>query len=107
VRRNGTQMQVQGNVYGGFRMIETILHDLRNSFQEVYESGGLYGLDTHLDKCRNQWVLRVFWRDYLHSEHQELCEIPEYGSMETLTALFAELRTLRTLANYQPTVKAA
>jgi hypothetical protein len=88
-------------------MIETILRDLRNSFQEVYESGGLYGLDTHLDKCRNQWVLRVFWRDYLHSEHQELCEIPEYGSMEILTALFAELRTLRTLANYQPTVKAA
>ena len=88
-------------------MIETILRDLRNSFQEVYESGGLYGLDTHLDKCRNQWVLRVFWRDYLHSEHQELCEIPEYGSMETLTRLLSELQTLRTLAKFQPTVKAA
>lgn len=88
-------------------MIETILRDLRNSFQEVYESGGLYGLDTRLDKCRNQWILRVFWRDYLHSEHQELCEIPEYGSMEILTALFAELQTLRTLAKFQPTVKAA
>ena len=100
-------MQVQGNVRGGFRMIETILRDLRNSFQEVYESGGLYGLDLHLDKCRNQWIYRIFWRDYLHAEHQELCEIPEYGSMETLTALFAELRTLRTLANYQPTAKAA
>jgi hypothetical protein len=100
-------MQVPRNVRRGFRMIDTILRDLRNSFQEVYESGGLYGLDTHLDKCRNQWVLRVFWRDYLHSEHQELCEIPEYGSMEILTRLLSELATLRTLANYQPTVKAA
>ena len=84
-------------------MIETLLDNLRKSFHETRERGGLYGIVTDPDRYGNHQFLRVSWVDYtapdlggtlfLVTQNQNPQTLT--NGLEALTALLSELRVLR------------
>ena len=83
-------------------MIE-LLENLRESFHETRERGGLYGLVTEHDTYRNRQFLRVSWVDYSAPDAGGvLCLLTQTkalgtisNGLDTLAALLSELRALR------------
>jgi len=86
-------------------MIEAMLENLRESFHETRERGGLYGIVTEHDTHRHLQFLRVSWVDYTDSTAgATLCLLtqPQFqhpetisNGIDTIAALLSELRLLR------------